>query len=482
MLSREEATWLHRCIIGRNANSEDFISWMVATFRDFEHARTFLLWSEEFQASHGRLFIPNTCGGSNHAAYDDCLSRLRLARKATGRDVPEPLLVRSALDPLLRHLSIRFRVQIAIVIGGDAEMDHAARILCECGVFPALIIKAPSHTEHPDNLQAWLSRPNNLPEHVSVAEYNLGPQAFFDLFENSGAKADLVIVNNSFMNSDVMFWSCRSLNFAGLALFDMNTNREDRVTNLLVCAAALKIDPIMFGDFGILQSSIWVTPMLYREEPASCSSGRNKRLALATIVKDEERRIKTMLESVLPLVDFAVILDTGSNDRTFEIAQDALSQHAIPHLLERARFTNFSEMRNLALDKVPDDIDWVLMLDGDEHLVASDILKLFLLLDDPDVDIWMLPRYNFYDDGKIEEPLMYPDRQRRLIRNRPGNRIRFDGAVHEVPAGQNRMGVAPANMTYFGGSSGGPHIHHMGWMTPERWKEKTAFYVELNQR
>ena len=91
-------------------------------------------------------------------------------------------------------------------------------------------------------------------------------------------------------------------------------------------------------------------------------------LSLCMIVRDEEQRLGACLDSVKDCVDNVVIVDTGSIDRTVEIAQAFNSQ--LP--MQVHHFTwcdDFSAARNAALNHVTG--DWVLVLDADERLVEG---------------------------------------------------------------------------------------------------------------
>ncbi len=83
------------------------------------------------------------------------------------------------------------------------------------------------------------------------------------------------------------------------------------------------------------------------------------KINLVMIVKDEERTLERCLKAAKPLVDDIIIADTGSTDRTVEIARQ-MGAAVYP-------FTwvdDFSAARNFALEK--SDGDWNLVLDADE--------------------------------------------------------------------------------------------------------------------
>ncbi|BAZ06829.1 glycosyltransferase [Calothrix sp. NIES-3974] len=86
------------------------------------------------------------------------------------------------------------------------------------------------------------------------------------------------------------------------------------------------------------------------------------KLSLCMIVKNEETALPGCLQSVVDTVDEIVILDTGSTDKTVEIANQFGAQvYHFPWC------DDFSAARNQALEYVSG--DWVLVLDADETLV-----------------------------------------------------------------------------------------------------------------
>ncbi|WP_218081661.1 tetratricopeptide repeat protein [Anthocerotibacter panamensis] len=88
------------------------------------------------------------------------------------------------------------------------------------------------------------------------------------------------------------------------------------------------------------------------------------RLSLSMIVKDEAVHLPRCLKSVQGLVDEMIILDTGSRDRTPELARDfGATVFSFPWQ------DDFAAARNAALTHVTG--DWVLVLDADEVLVPE---------------------------------------------------------------------------------------------------------------
>ncbi|MDC0831460.1 glycosyl transferase group 2 family protein [Geitlerinema sp. FC II] len=93
------------------------------------------------------------------------------------------------------------------------------------------------------------------------------------------------------------------------------------------------------------------------------------KLSLCAIVKNEESRLLGCLESVRGVADEIVVLDTGSHDRTVEIAKNA---GAIVGHFDWC--DDFAAARNEALKLVTG--DWVLVLDADERLNGKAIPSL----------------------------------------------------------------------------------------------------------
>ncbi len=88
---------------------------------------------------------------------------------------------------------------------------------------------------------------------------------------------------------------------------------------------------------------------------------RQAGVSLCMIVRDEERYLADALESVRGVVDEICIVDTGSKDRTLEIAQGAGARTE-----EIAWPGDFSKARNVALAMASR--RWILVLDADERL------------------------------------------------------------------------------------------------------------------
>jgi glycosyltransferase involved in cell wall biosynthesis len=107
-------------------------------------------------------------------------------------------------------------------------------------------------------------------------------------------------------------------------------------------------------------------------------------ICLNMIVKDERAVIERCLNSVKGIIDYWVIVDTGSTDGTQEIIRKCMK--GIPGELHQSTWVDFSHNRNEALKLAKGKGDYLLFLDADEQLAfAPGFHKPFL-----DKDFYLL--------------------------------------------------------------------------------------------
>jgi len=92
---------------------------------------------------------------------------------------------------------------------------------------------------------------------------------------------------------------------------------------------------------------------------------RDVTLSTCLIVKNEEKHLATCLKSVQAISDEIVVVDTGSEDRTVEIAQ-AFGAKVFHYEWQK----DFAAARNFAHEQASS--DWILQLDADEELFPED--------------------------------------------------------------------------------------------------------------
>ena len=92
------------------------------------------------------------------------------------------------------------------------------------------------------------------------------------------------------------------------------------------------------------------------------------------IVKNEAAIIERSLASVIGHIDYYVIGDTGSNDRTMEIIKDFFDKHGIAGEIHQFPFVDFAQARNKALKYAHEskgDFDYIFFNDADMELKAD---------------------------------------------------------------------------------------------------------------
>ncbi len=162
------------------------------------------------------------------------------------------------------------------------------------------------------------------------------------------------------------------------------------------------------GPPGVLESTT--------AAPGQAPAGPKPRLSVYLIVRNEEAFLSRCLASVKPIADQIVVLDTGSTDRTVQIAREFGAE---VHDFEWC--DDFSAARNAAMEHVRG--DWVLALDADEELPLEEHARLEADLGQGRLLGLRLPLVNV---GVEEEGLSYVPR---LFRNAPG--LFYVSRVHE---------------------------------------------------
>lgn len=97
-------------------------------------------------------------------------------------------------------------------------------------------------------------------------------------------------------------------------------------------------------------------------------------VGLCMIVRNEAHIVRRCLESVLPLIDYALVVDTGSEDGTQDIVRAFLQGNNLPGKVIEEPWRDFAYNRSFALAALRErnDVDYGLMIDADEVLVYED--------------------------------------------------------------------------------------------------------------
>ncbi|MFF2481212.1 glycosyltransferase [Paenibacillus sp. NPDC058071] len=145
-----------------------------------------------------------------------------------------------------------------------------------------------------------------------------------------------------------------------------------------------------------------------------------KRVSLCMIVKDEEDYLAACLDSVQGFADEVIIVDTGSKDRTVEIASVYGAR-----VISKAWEQDFSKARNAGLERAEG--EWILFLDADERLMEGAPEELQKYMGDPGISAMLLQIRNVVGNGESQGETVHP--VLRMFRNNPQHR--FEGRIHE---------------------------------------------------
>lgn len=123
---------------------------------------------------------------------------------------------------------------------------------------------------------------------------------------------------------------------------------------------------IFFFYFLILSSfSFCNQKELKKNKPTIC---------LNMIVRNESKVISRCLESVKHIIDYYVIVDTGSTDSTKNVIQESLKN--IPGVIHDKSWVDFGHNRNEALKLAKGKADYILIMDADETLEFTPEFKM----------------------------------------------------------------------------------------------------------
>ncbi len=145
-------------------------------------------------------------------------------------------------------------------------------------------------------------------------------------------------------------------------------------------------------------------------------------ISVSIITNNEERILAKTLESVTDFADEIIIVDSGSTDRTIEIAESFGCK------VFSEEWKGYAEQKNSSLAKCKN--DWILCIDADE--VISDELKKSLVgaINQQKVFVFQINRRTHYID-KLLKRAWQPDWKHRLV-NKFAN-PRWEGEfVHET--------------------------------------------------
>jgi GT2 family glycosyltransferase/tetratricopeptide (TPR) repeat protein/MoaA/NifB/PqqE/SkfB family radical SAM enzyme/glycosyltransferase involved in cell wall biosynthesis/2-polyprenyl-3-methyl-5-hydroxy-6-metoxy-1,4-benzoquinol methylase len=210
--------------------------------------------------------------------------------------------------------------------------------------------------------------------------------------------------------------------------------------------------------------------------PRGMDKTKEGTVSLCMIVKNEEQHIGRCLANAKSVADEMIVVDTGSTDRTKDIAK------AFGAKVYDFEWTNdFSEARNFSISKASG--DWILILDADEVISPTDHRKLLGIAKKKGLLAYSFITRNYVqsmniegwtaNEGRYAEEAgsgWWPSNKVRLF-PRDG-RIRFENPVHElVESSLKRSGAAIRECDI--------PVHHYGRLNQEKNASKGESYYKL---
>ena len=143
------------------------------------------------------------------------------------------------------------------------------------------------------------------------------------------------------------------------------------------------------------------------------------KLSVAIITKNEEKNLPDCLKSVT-FADDIVVVDSGSSDKTVDIAKEFGCRVFIED------WKGYGPQKNSAVDKCK--YEWVFLLDADERVSIETKELIVKVLKRPDADAYRFNRKNYLHGKWLKHSGYWPDRQIRLVNKTKGL---FQSVIHE---------------------------------------------------
>lgn len=161
------------------------------------------------------------------------------------------------------------------------------------------------------------------------------------------------------------------------------------------------------------------------------------KLSLCMIAKNEADILPQSLSTITPYVDEMIIVDTGSTDRSKEIAMDFT-----PKVYDFPWCDDFSAARNFSLEKAS--CDWVLVLDADEVVSHFDMEQIQSVMKAEYPMVGRIKLINSVTDATGEK--RYFERINRLFNRKL---FHYEGMIHEqiVRKDGNPYNTVPLEIT-----------------------------------
>lgn len=181
-------------------------------------------------------------------------------------------------------------------------------------------------------------------------------------------------------------------------------------------------------------------------------------LAILILTRNEEDNIVSVVENAKKCTDEVIIIDSGSTDRTVELAKEHEAKVSF-----RAWTDDFSAQRNFALAQTK--ADWVLYLDADERLNDELIENVNQIIHSGEMKHqYSMERKSVAFGTKFNHGVLKPDHVARMF---PRTQVKWVNKVHEHP--ECSLPVKDLR----------GHIEHYTYKSWQHWEGKLCRYTTI---
>ena len=226
---------------------------------------------------------------------------------------------------------------------------------------------------------------------------------------------------------------CQLLNFIGSAHMELGNHEKavESFTKAITQDKENHLPYINLANMYIRNNQLDKASDIIKKGLHTCSQIQELRLleksikerpsvSACMIVKNEEELLPECLDSIRDWVDEIIIVDTGSSDKTIEIAKSYGAK-----VFHQEWEGNFSKHRNYSLAQATS--EWIFIIDADERIITEDIPTLIQSLQNKNVSIVSINVFNVY--GNREETTTFLPSVRLWRRSL---NLQYEGVVHNL--------------------------------------------------
>lgn len=160
-------------------------------------------------------------------------------------------------------------------------------------------------------------------------------------------------------------------------------------------------------------------------------------LSVLILTKNEEKNIARAIESVKPIADEIIVLDSGSTDNTVEIAKSLGAKVFF------RKFDNYPSQ--IEYGKSLCSKDWIFVLDADEEVCQELRENIVKAINEDSYTCYKVPRRTYYL-GKYLDYIWYPQYVIRLFKK---GQFKYEGKLHEKVICDGKIGKLKGDLYHY---------------------------------